>query len=126
LIVQKGTDYAITLLRGSVPRLHAIADAGDSTNNNRWQCVEFNGHFAFYNGRTMRYLGHDGSGNVVAIAKRIDNWELIIPRRHPEGGYQLLSPHWMSALYSINVLDDTDMLARTRHGNTLWEFKVVQ
>jgi hypothetical protein len=124
LILQRGTTHAITLVNGKLQMQDAIDFVGSV--DNRWQCVE-NGHgyFGFYNGHAMTYLGHDNKGNAVASAKKLQGWELITPRRHPEGGYQLLSPHWAEELHSINVVDSTGALVRSAHGNTLWEFQVV-
>jgi hypothetical protein len=124
LILSKGTTHAITLMQGRVLQMQDAIDFVGSVDN-RWQCIERNGYFGFYNGHAMTYLGHDNKGNVVATAKKMQGWELLTPRRHPDGGYQLLSPHWAEELHSINVVDSTGALVRSPHGNTLWEFQVV-
>lgn len=123
IIMQKGTTQAITLLDGHLSMQDAIDFIGQDSN--RWMCVEQNGYFGFYNKSTMTYLGHDNKGNVTASARKLAGWELITPRRHPNGGYQLLSPHWAETLHSFNVAGGTGKLVRVPHGDTIWEFETV-
>ena len=121
MILEKGTNRVITLTNNG-PRLQHADGQYESSDNNRWLCVEKNGYFGFCNPRTGRYLGHDGDSGMCAGATVLDGWELMIPRRHPRGGYQLLSPHWWHTLMIITVANDGMRLARRWHGQTRWEF----
>ncbi|KAL6857537.1 hypothetical protein ACO1O0_004975 [Amphichorda felina] len=121
IIVEKGTSRAITLTNNGL-RLQDTNGQDEDTHNNRWLCVEKNGYFGLCNPRTGRYLGHDGKSGMRAGATVLDFWELITPRRHPSGGYQLLLPHNSVTLKMVTVAEDGRGLARRQHGQTLWEF----
>lgn len=119
IVIEKGSDRAITLSEDGL----CLQELSQSQNaNNRWLCVEKNGYFGLYNAKTGVYLGHDSASTMQACAHSLDEWELITPRLHPEGGYQLLMPFWAHTLMMITVEDDGKRLARRQHGLTTWEF----
>lgn len=119
IIIEKDSGLAIALKDGKID-LYDFHDRRDI--NIQWLCVERNGYFAFLNTKSGVYMGHNGSGTVQASATTPDAWELIIPRKHPGGGYQLLSPHWWNTLKVIEVAEDRKSLVRRLHGTTVWEF----
>lgn len=87
-----------------------------------WQCVEQNGYFGFKNVRTGGYLGHDGGDGIKATARALLPWELFTTRKHPEGGYQVLLPHYWHTLMLLSVAENGKRLHRRDHGTTVWEF----
>jgi hypothetical protein len=126
LIIEKGTSRAITLHPTSdVVVTHISPHNAASAQNARshWQCVEQNGYFGFRNVHSDTYLGHDNWGNIRATAKSLEAWEMFTPRRHPDGGYQLLSPHWADSLHFVDVSEGT--LRRTGGSGAVWEFRLV-
>jgi len=61
----------------------------------RWTCVEHpEGWLGFRETSSGVYLGRDNQGGFRARATHHKAWELFDARRHPDGGYQLLSNHW--------------------------------
>jgi hypothetical protein len=119
VIVEHGSNRAITLNNGRI----CLHDFDDESANNRWHCVEKQGYFGFYNLKSHVYLGHNGAENrVYARAKAHNNWEMITPRKHPDGGYQLLFPYFEHTLMLLSVADGNEKLVRTRHGETRWDF----
>lgn len=122
LILDKATGRAITLSNNTI----TIQDLTPSSNpSNKWHCVESNGYFGFLHPATGRYLGHDGKSHVHALADKMQAWECMTPRKHPEGGYQLLVPFWWETLRVISVAEDGESLVTRQHGTTLWEFVKV-
>ncbi|KAI9149880.1 hypothetical protein HJFPF1_09626 [Paramyrothecium foliicola] len=121
IIVEHGGDAAITVTNQGV-RLRDMKD--DNNANNRWQCVEKNGYFGFYNQNTRTYLGHNGKDRIVQ-GRVHDRWEYITPRKHPDGGYQLLFPFWEHTLLVLSIDGDGKSLLRTRHGQNRWDFLKV-
>lgn len=122
IIIEKCSGQAITLTAGKLC-LYDFSQREDV--NIHWHCVERSGYFAFFNTKFGVYMGHNGNDHIQASARSLDAWELITPRRHPEGGYQLLSPHWWHTLMVIVVAEDGKTLVRRSHGTTLWEFVKV-
>lgn len=118
-IIEKHSQKAITLVDN---RLMLQSLSEPSHPDTHWLCVESNGYFGFQNAQTGRYMGHDGKGGVCASALKLDLWELWTPRQHEEGGYLLLSPHWLASLRMLCVEGDGSSLVRRGHGSTLWEF----
>ncbi|KAL6871696.1 hypothetical protein HDV57DRAFT_270545 [Trichoderma longibrachiatum] len=90
-----------------------------------WLCVEKNGYFGFNNTQTGRYIGHNSHDLLRAEAWNFEAWELMTVRKHPEGGYELLSPHWWHTLKKVTVLAGSDELVLRQHGTTLWQFVKV-
>lgn len=122
IITEKGTDKAITIATSGIYLQEITVD---QYANNNWLCVEKNNYLGFYNPKSAVYLGRDRNKGIRGKAKSFGVWELMQPRRHPDGGYQLLLPHWWYAMMMITTMGDGRKLARTRHGTTLWEFEKV-
>ncbi|KAK2058298.1 hypothetical protein LY76DRAFT_63779 [Colletotrichum caudatum] len=117
-IIERTTCRAITIVDDKPVLLDLKADRHPST---LWHCVEKNGYFGFQNPRSGRYIGHDSDAGIRTGAE-MRGWELWTPRRHPAGGYQILSPLWSDALMVLCVAEDGIGLARRSHGTTLWDF----
>ncbi|KAJ0162936.1 hypothetical protein CTA2_3800 [Colletotrichum tanaceti] len=86
-----------------------------------WYCVERDGYFGFQNPETGEYLGHDGEGGIRTMDHLLE-WEFFTPRRHPAGGYQLLSPSETQPSALRVVCVNGTRLIRRHHGTTLWDF----
>ncbi|KAH6972770.1 hypothetical protein BKA56DRAFT_592793 [Ilyonectria sp. MPI-CAGE-AT-0026] len=122
VIIEKGSDRAITLTSGRL----RLQDVNEGRNlNNQWLCVERNNYFGFYNERARVYLGHDGKKGMRASAPSLEEWEFMIPRLHPEGGYQLLLPFWSHTMMILTPSENKDQLVRSMHGTALWVFSKV-
>ncbi|KAH6609082.1 hypothetical protein Trco_002428 [Trichoderma cornu-damae] len=122
IILEKASGQAVTL-RDSSLCLRAFKDAGDEYSH--WLCVQANGYFGFFNPKSGKYIGHDGEYGMRATAEKFLDWEYFTPRRHPDGGYQLLTPFWQHTLREVAIADDGEKLIRREHGITLWEFVKV-
>lgn len=118
-IIEKNSGRAITLA-GEQLKLKDISETGNL--GTRWLCVKQDGYFGFQNPQTGKYLGHDGKGGIRASESHLKGWELWTPRIHPEGGYEMLSPHSSYTLMVLCVHEDGSGLVRRWHGSTLWEF----
>ncbi|KAK7536836.1 uncharacterized protein J3D65DRAFT_667562 [Phyllosticta citribraziliensis] len=123
-IIEKATGRAIALVNGNVALKHVSSPHDPATH---WLCVEKNGYFGFHNPISGRYLGHDGKRGISPGAAALNNWELITPREHPEGGYQIMFPFgfFSHALMVLCVAED-GKLAMRNHGTTIWEFVKVE
>lgn len=119
IIVEKGSGQAISLNGGAL-ELYDFSDHEDV--NIQWLCVERQGYFGFFNTKSGVYLGHNSKETIQASATAFEDWEVVTPRHHPDGGYQLLSPLWWHTLMVIVVAEDGKSLVRRPHGTTLWEF----
>jgi hypothetical protein len=86
----------------------------------RWECIENAGWFGFRNRVSGQYIGHDGSGTMRATASSHREWEYLTPRRHPDGGYVLLSLFYKE-LWMLGV-DKQGRLVRGPQGSTTWDF----
>lgn len=122
MVIERGSSRAITLTDDGLC-LQSISD--DRNANNCWRCVESNGYFAFYNAKAGVYLGHNSQETMRASATSVKEWELMVPRRHPDGGYQLLMPHWLHTMMILTAVEGGRKLMRTQHGETRWEFVKV-
>ena len=120
VIKKKRTDRAITLTSGGL-RLQDTKHGHDASN--RWLCVEKGTYFGFYNERSGIFIGHDGKGNMRATAQALWDWELLSPKHHHEGGYELQSPHWFYWKRTVNDAEDGTRLRRTEYGHSLWVFE---
>ncbi|TDZ71610.1 hypothetical protein CTRI78_v001877 [Colletotrichum trifolii] len=122
-IVEKATGRAMTLIDGEL----AIRDAtGPDDPNTHWFCVEKNGCFGLMNPDTGRYLGNDGGTHVRAWSHEMGEWEYLTMRKHPSGGYQILSPAEENKLKVMCVAQNRTVLCRRDHGTTLWVFNKVE
>ncbi|RSM08712.1 hypothetical protein CDV31_008054 [Fusarium ambrosium] len=122
MIIEKGTDRAITLTSTGL-YLQDIEKDPDA--NNHWLCVDSQNYIGFFNTKSRVYMGHDGGNGMLASAEALNDWELMVPRHHPDGGYQLLTPYWSSAMMMVTAQEDGGSVLRTKHGTTLWQFVPV-
>ncbi|KAK7928809.1 hypothetical protein PG985_005807 [Apiospora marii] len=100
-----------------------LSDLSKVPKKSWWLCVESNNHMGFQNLHSGCHLGHDGNEKMQARTEKMKDWEHIIARPHPQGGYQLLSKYWWHSLKVIVVGGDGKSLIRQMHGNTFFEFK---
>jgi hypothetical protein len=119
MIIETTSGRAIALMKDGLC-LHGI-DEGQTTNN-RWLCVSKNGYYGLQDPKSGRYIGHDGNIGMRASAMEHRGWELITPREHPHGGYQLVVPQWWYALRTVVVAEDGRSLLARQHGETLGKF----
>ncbi|KAK4213484.1 hypothetical protein QBC37DRAFT_172013 [Rhypophila decipiens] len=113
-------------------------DRVSSPNNthNVWLCVERNGWLGF-RGLLGRYIGqsieYGNRHNLEATATHHQAWEYFCARRHPRGGYTLLSPieehdvkPWLCKLFKLeakfNDDDGSGSMVLSEDGGSLWEF----
>ncbi|KAL6352580.1 hypothetical protein LRP88_13045 [Fusarium phalaenopsidis] len=122
MIIEKGTDRAITLTSTG---LYLQDIEKDPNANNHWLCVDSHNYIGFFNTKVRVYMGHDGGNGMLASAGVLNDWELMVPRHHPDGGYQLLMPYWSSAMMMVTAEEDGGSVLRTKHGTTLWQFVQV-
>ncbi|KAK0715860.1 hypothetical protein B0H67DRAFT_554297 [Lasiosphaeris hirsuta] len=130
LILHVASGRALALVHGR-PWLVAAAEAtsasatlpGDTSWH--WGCVEGSGGWlGFRNLASGGYIGHNIKMEMVATAGSHAGWEGFCARRHPDGGYLLLHPHWWSLL-QIGVGEDGCSIVATERGGALWEFVKV-
>ena len=119
IIYQKDTNKAITNVNGQ-PILQEVTDTKD--NRIQWFCVEYNNWIGFQSIESFLYLGHDGGERMIVKGPRLSRWEYMVPRHHPDGDYQLLSPYFHDQLKVISVANDGVHLERKPRGSTLWSF----
>ncbi|KAK8081069.1 hypothetical protein PG997_008887 [Apiospora hydei] len=123
LIIEQASGRPIVRNRDGGIALGNPSEASTSPAHSRWLCVEANNHFGFQNPQSGRYFGHDGGDIPRATAWGLNEWEYIMWRPHPKGGFQLLSLFWMHSLKLYIVSEDGNALVRRMHGTTLFEFK---
>ncbi|KAK7955746.1 uncharacterized protein PG986_004968 [Apiospora aurea] len=123
LIIEQASGRPIVRNKDGGIALGNPSETSTNPAHSRWQCVEANNHFGFQNPQSGRYLGHDGGDRTQATAWELNEWEYIMWRPHPKGGFQLLSPFWMHSLKLYIVSEDGNGLVRRMHGTTLFEFK---
>ncbi|KAF4785816.1 hypothetical protein HER10_EVM0010216 [Colletotrichum scovillei] len=121
-IIEKETGKAITLVddRPVLMDLQGVRDPATM-----WYCVEKQGYFGFLNKSWGKFIGHNSKSDVGVWAGEMREWESWVPRQHPDGGYQLLSPYWTHTMMQLCVCPDRINLCRRSHGPTLWEFMQV-
>ena len=93
-----------------------------TSQNCHWKCAEKNGWFGFKH--EGRYLGHDGNWGFHAEAKHHKPYEYFCIRKHPDGGYQLMTSHdWI--FRNVDIEEDGEKLFETTHSGALWDFVKV-
>ncbi|KAI9898602.1 hypothetical protein N3K66_006962 [Trichothecium roseum] len=117
IIIERGTDRAITITEDGICLREVEKEAND-----RWLCVGRDNYFGFYNEKKGVYMGHDGDYRIQAMASALEAWEMMLPVRHPDGGYQLLMPHWWHTMMIMTIGEDGDNLVRAKHATTSWVF----
>ncbi|KAK7972417.1 hypothetical protein PG988_006551 [Apiospora saccharicola] len=123
LIIEKASGRPI--VRDSNGRV-ALGDTEETSTmsaKSQWLCVEGNNHIGFQNPETGCYISHDDDDHMHAAAPHFQDWEYVIARPHPKGGYQLLSQYDLEKLKLYVVGKDGMSLVRRMHGITLFEFK---
>ncbi|KAG8162623.1 hypothetical protein KVR01_007101 [Diaporthe batatas] len=120
-IIEKRSGKAITLA-GDELKLEKVGPTRVFDRKTHWFCVKKDGYFGFQNPKTGNYLGHDGGFGIRASANYLNQSGLWTPREHPEGGYEMLSPHGASVLMVLCDGGDGSTLVTRWHGTTLWEF----
>lgn len=119
IIYLKGTNKAITNVNGE-PLLEEVVDTTDK--RVQWFCVERNNWIGFQSIESFLYLNHDGGDRMVANGPQFSRYEYMVPRHHPDGDYQLLSPVHYDHLKVISVANDGVHLERKPRSSTLWSF----
>ncbi|KAL7919640.1 hypothetical protein ACQKWADRAFT_300679 [Trichoderma austrokoningii] len=94
----------------------------DKFQQHTWLCVEKNGYFGFVNPQTGRYIGHNSHDKLHSATYQHEAWELMTVRKHPEGGYELLMPHWWHTLKRVGVVEGSDDVVLRQHISTVWQF----
>ncbi|KAK5994276.1 hypothetical protein PT974_04748 [Cladobotryum mycophilum] len=120
-IFQRGTKNAILMTEDGGAYVGDIDY--DKLKHNVWLCVEKNGYFGFT--QLGRYLGHTMSGHMHAWANNFENWEYFVIKKHQDGGYQLMMPHWWYSLKTVRIVGNGPNLELGDHGTTFWEFVKV-
>ncbi|KAL5086994.1 hypothetical protein Trisim1_012485 [Trichoderma cf. simile WF8] len=90
-----------------------------------WLCVEADGYFGFFNKRANSYISFQGDGygqKRLNIAPEFREKERFLPRRHPDGGYQLLAPAGDGTLKQVAALSDSEVLVTRQHAGVIWVF----
>ncbi|KAM0257179.1 hypothetical protein ACHAQJ_004540 [Trichoderma viride] len=118
-ILDKASGRALTVFEG---QLRLMGQRGDNFEaGSLWLCVEAKGYFGFFNEQTGGYLGHDGCLQIHASAQRFNSNQRFIPRRHFNGGYQLLTPS-SDSQDQVAIAVCGEKLVTRQHGGTCWEF----
>ncbi|KAK8900815.1 hypothetical protein QC760_010579 [Botrytis cinerea] len=123
IIRERGYGKIITLKDGNLQLDCNINRVGGCY----WICVEKNGWLGFRNYISGTYIGHNGHGKFYAQATYHNDWESFCARKHPNGGYLLLTRHW-SKLWKMDIKknsDELDELVETETEGTTWEFAKV-
>ncbi|KAK7536838.1 uncharacterized protein J3D65DRAFT_695653 [Phyllosticta citribraziliensis] len=117
------SNRALHAINNTVALKPATTPSDDASTH--WLVVEKNGYFGLHNPQAGTYLGHDGHQGIKAAARALDAWEMLTPRLHPDGGYQILFPFYWHTLMVLCVGEDGAGVVRRDHGTTLWEFVAV-
>ncbi|KAI0853080.1 hypothetical protein F5Y00DRAFT_225373 [Daldinia vernicosa] len=118
-IRERNTGRYITLIEGKLRVRENVGDQGGW----HWICVESQGWLGFRSPVSGTYLGHDGNESIWAEYKHHDGQEFFCARKHPQGGYVLLTSH-EDVLRKITVSNDFKLIETTGDG-TLWDFVKV-
>ncbi|PTB78015.1 hypothetical protein M440DRAFT_1302164, partial [Trichoderma longibrachiatum ATCC 18648] len=87
-----------------------------------WLCVEAEGYFGFFHPFSNMYLSVHESGKDLSPSFGPEQY--YIPRRHPNGGYQLLSPAGPNTLKQLAFFSGSyeNPFVRRQHAGTTWRF----
>ncbi|QYS94236.1 hypothetical protein H0G86_001577 [Trichoderma simmonsii] len=125
VIQDKASGRSITAWKGQIYLKKPSAPNADTAH---WLCVEADGYFGFFNKRTNCYIGFQDNGlglKRLVLAPEFGEKERFLPRRHPDGGYQLLSPAGDGTLKQVAALSDSEILVTRQHAGVIWEFVLV-
>jgi hypothetical protein len=117
MIIERSTNQALVGDSGEL----SFQQRNPCNDQKLWLCVETSGFFGFQNKKTSKYISCNLKNNLNANASRCLNWEYILPRKHPKGGYQLLMPTW-NGLQVVNINEEGNGLVLRPHGATTWDF----
>ncbi|EHK26558.1 uncharacterized protein TRIVIDRAFT_19490, partial [Trichoderma virens Gv29-8] len=118
----KGSGEVIATWVGQV---YVRGPAGIMKETTHWLCVEANGYFGFFNKYTNKYLSFQDDlvpTDRMQATSTFGSSQLFLPRRHPEGGYQLLVPASNNTLKQVATLNDGETLITRLHAGVIWEF----
>lgn len=127
MIRHRASDRVLAREQGCLV-LKKIADL--ATCGWHWTCVEkHSGWLGFRETSSGVYLGRDDHGGFIASATKHEGWECFDVRRHPDGGYQLLSIHWWHRMRMAVDMRTQGVIEVSGSGNdvaaTLWDFVQV-
>ncbi|KAI1086724.1 hypothetical protein F5B19DRAFT_478091 [Rostrohypoxylon terebratum] len=112
----------ITLERGELVLKHHAGEQGGF----HWICIENGGWLGFYDPIHSMYMGRDNKGGYMAKVKNHRGWEHFCARRHPNGGYLLLTQHWDKLMKMEISRNGTKLVETFGEGKgTAWEFVKV-
>ena len=116
MIIERSTNRALVEDFGAL----SFQQRNPCDDQKLWLCVETNGFFGFQNKKTSKYISCN-LNNLHANASRHLNWEFILPRKHPKGGYQLLMSNgqWLQV---VNMNEEGNGLVLRPHGTTTLDF----
>ncbi|KAI1207690.1 uncharacterized protein F4807DRAFT_434243 [Annulohypoxylon truncatum] len=116
------TRRQITLEGGELCLKHSTGEQGGY----HWVCIENDGWLGFYDPIHGMYMGRDNKGGYMAKVKKHRGWERFCARRHPDGGYLLLSQHWDALMKMEANKSGTRLVEISGKGRgTAWEFVQV-
>jgi hypothetical protein len=96
-----------------------------------WACFEHSeGWLGFRETISGFYLGRYNKGGFGATASKHNGWEFFDARKHPDGGYQLLSIHWKCRMRMAADMETQRVVEIAGSGDecdeaTLWNFVEV-
>lgn len=92
-----------------------------------WLCVEKDGWLGFCNTASGRYLGINVWGVLQAEVRHHQGWEYFSARKHPNGGYMLLSTQTFWKLLTVGLNKDGILVANAPASieGIVWEFVKV-
>ncbi|KAL7784367.1 hypothetical protein V8C37DRAFT_420642 [Trichoderma ceciliae] len=107
----------------TIDNLRLQDDASDPVPwpGNTYAIVDKDSGRAIYYGK---YMGCRGERDMYASDVFGDS-EYYVPRRHPNGGYQLLTPMSQKEMKQVVIVSGSDVLVRRQHGGARWEFVKV-
>ncbi|KAL6879478.1 hypothetical protein HDV57DRAFT_499015 [Trichoderma longibrachiatum] len=114
---------AIDYIKAATLCLRAT-DYGPSPTDS-WLCVEAEGYFGFFHPFSNMYLSVQEPGK--SLSPSFGPEQYYIPRRHPNGGYQLLSPAGSNTLKQLAVISRSyeNQFLRRQHAGAIWRFSRV-
>ncbi|KAH0498531.1 hypothetical protein TgHK011_005783 [Trichoderma gracile] len=99
-IVEQSTGRLLALWVGCLQLMDARSVQASEVS---WLCVEANGYYGLFHPRSNTYLSAHAPGVDRSSTFGPDHY--FIPRRHPKGGNQLLSPAGSDALKQLAVME---------------------
>ncbi|KAK5988320.1 hypothetical protein PT974_12470 [Cladobotryum mycophilum] len=119
-IIERSSGRAMVINEHRYISLQDIGD--DPSPRHRWMCVEELGNFGFVNIQTGFYLCRDDKFGLGCWGNGVGESEYVIPRKKPDGGYELLFHYGPHYLRRVCVDEDGVSLMLRLHGITSFEF----